>query len=506
MLILQSDLLRAVCLSLHAAISLAKGTIASNSTFCQISGFFLTAAIEGCDVAIVLVALHIALYVLGSGSGLDRHRRVAYAIFTVLPLSLTSLAFVNRPAFTNSGQFCYLPTTRGWTGRAVSWIPRYVIFVALPLSYACIYCYVSVILEASEAVGSGRHDSLSASGGRDPRRHSVPPTPPLEYHGLIPSTPTPSDDRDREAGGQSRRSSNWTVPFFDRRLRRVSTASMLPTKSEVVESQGMKWILPRFGLDSAYSSGDPDLSTRAGPVVPRRRSVPVTGTVSRTSNVNGDGAPGMAPKSRTASPVPSQHDITTILRRGPSTETPQTSPSVVLTITAFEQTGMTKKRDNVRQQARLLFIYPLVYLAMWLCPFILHIMGGEDRHAPFGLVAVSLFSMCIQGSCDALVFCVKERPWKHVVPGTTDVFHCRFWRAQTGHGNDSIGRTQEEMILDGSIARRRRDDERTQRQLEGLLGPSAGQEWWEPLENQIERPNRAVKPVSRSTVADGRGN
>lgn len=500
MLILQSDLLRAICLSLHAVVSLASGPIATDSTFCQISGFLLTAAIEACDVAIVLVAVHVALYILGNGSGLDRHRKVAYAVFALLPLLLTSLAFLNRPAFINSGQFCYLPTTNGWTGRAVSWIPRYVIFVALPLGYAGIYCYVSVILERSEAVGSGRRDSLSASGGRDQRRNSVPPTPPLEYHGLIPSTPTPSDDR--EAVQQSRRSSNWTIPFFDRHLRRVSTTPMVPIKSDITGGEGMKWTLPRFGLDSAYSSGDPDLSTRAGPVIPRRKSVPVTGTVERAlPSANGDGPPAVSPRSRVPSPIPSQHDMGAILRRGPSTGTPQTSPSVVLTITAFEQTGMSKKRDNVRQQARLLFIYPLVYLALWLCPFILHIMGGENRQAPFGIVAASLISMCIQGSCDALVFCVKERPWKHAGPKTTDAFCRRIWRAGTAHGKDSIGRTQEEMVLDGSIARQRRDNELAQRQLEKLLGPSAGQEWWEPLEDDIERPGKAAKTVLRSTVA-----
>jgi G protein-coupled receptor GPR1 len=237
MLVIQTDIFKSIWYFLYPAVALGHGPTSSSSAFCQISGFFLTAAIEACNVAIVLMALHTALYIVRGHNGLFPYRKMAYSIFALLPILLTSLAFIDRPAFTNSGEFCYLPTKADWTGRALSWIPRYVIFGMLLLSYTCIYLYVAFVLERSGAAGSGRPDSFSISAGREShrrsRRNSLPPTPPIAYHGLILRTPSVSIPQTPE--NDERRSSSWTVPILERRLRDS------PIAEADIGSQSLKW-------------------------------------------------------------------------------------------------------------------------------------------------------------------------------------------------------------------------------------------------------------------------
>ncbi|QUC16755.1 uncharacterized protein UV8b_00996 [Ustilaginoidea virens] len=150
LLLILSDTLKTLWLVIPQAMELAHGNVSSTSTICQISGFFLSVGIEACDLAVLLMAAHTALYILRGRSGLYPYRYLAYILVAAVSLMLASLAFINQPAFFNSGPYCYLPHQPGWTSRALSWIPRYVIIAAIMLTYTFIYVYVTCVLKNFE--------------------------------------------------------------------------------------------------------------------------------------------------------------------------------------------------------------------------------------------------------------------------------------------------------------------------------------------------------------------
>ncbi|KAH8172205.1 G protein-coupled glucose receptor regulating gpa2 domain-containing protein [Sarocladium implicatum] len=494
MVVLQTDVFKSIWFVLYPIVALARGPVSSKSAFCQISGFFLTVSIEACDIAIALIAAHTALYIVRGHNGLYPYRKVAYAAFVCLPLLLTSLAFIDGPGFVNSGEFCYLPMKADWSGRALSWIPRYVIFVTLVITYAAIYLYVAFVLDRSGAAGSGRPESGSVSAGRGSqrrgRRMSLPPTPPIAYHGLIPSTPPPSRPETPE---EERRNSSWTVPIFERRLRKASASLALSPREPSAWSYSVKWKLPAFGLDSANSSGDPEMPARCQLPSTRRQSMPSAPPAVGSSPVS---ARGFWHRSiavtRPHSRAPSQPNILAVLRQGPNEDYSRDSSSLFLSTAALEETGMNEKRDKILQNTRLLFVYPAVYLAVWFFPLLSHVLGSGAHGAPFAIVLLGLISMTLHGACDALVFCWKEHPWQHIREESEQEPLNLWTPASTPGANPNVGRTQEEMRLDQKIARRRRNEEMVELRLGRLLGPSSSLDWWDRMQEEAESSDKTT--------------
>jgi G protein-coupled receptor GPR1 len=157
---------------------------------------------------------------------------------------------------------------------------------------------------------------------------------------------------------------------------------------------------------------------------------------------------------------------------------------------------MAKTREKIRHQLRLLFIYPLVYMVIWVMPFVSHVITSDegDDNAPFGLLVTSLVSLCVQGAVNSVVFSMREKPWRHFRArggGSGSGGRMGLWplvRAATeprrGRGRPAVGRTREEMMLDGRNARmrleveieerKRRDDEAAARR--------ATRQWWDSVD------------------------
>lgn len=146
---------------------------------------------------------------------------------------------------------------------------------------------------------------------------------------------------------------------------------------------------------------------------------------------------------------------------------------------------MSETREALRRQTRQLLIYPLVYLAVWICPFVSHLLGG--RNVPFPLMIASLFSLSIQGAADALIFSLREKPWQQIESGGEDerVRPLRnWWRRAHDSQAPNVGRTPDEMLVDERIARRRLKEELEQRrsernESERHLMVRRAVDWWE---------------------------
>jgi G protein-coupled receptor GPR1 len=180
---------------------------------------------------------------------------------------------------------------------------------------------------------------------------------------------------------------------------------------------------------------------------------------------------------------------------------------------------MDRTRDKIQRQLRFLFIYPLVYIGMWILPFISHGMQYSDQFAmdpPFALTCCTTISICMQAAVDAWLFSTREKPWRHI-PGTNGDFwvSLKFWSDWTGFQRrrslQGPGKTREEMVREARAAYRRRDEEILQRRIQAESNHHAGQrdsgarraEWWESVSVGVDG---AMSPVlEENSPLEGQG-
>ncbi|PHH82170.1 hypothetical protein CDD82_6792 [Ophiocordyceps australis] len=541
-LLIQSDMLKSIWFVILPTVELVNGPVVSESLICQASGFFLSVGIEACDVAVVLIAIHTALYIFHSGNGLYLYRRPAYAAFVLVPLLLASLAFINKPAFVHTGQYCYLPRHPHWARRALSWIPRYIILATICITYIFTYTYVKILISRFGEAGTWRGEGATPTSSRRERfarnknrsgmrTSSLPPTPRISYHGLIPPTPP------REAGSLERKEAKLSTSTAARTsssqgdgVGPMEEGSDLTTIRKTllspVPENAIKWKIPQFGTHSSFPHDQQPRALSDGNIpsaimAASRHSAVSEGKASRmhsgaskthlfmpTSRVPSSSSRqasasstirkhspqpstprhfwnrSLAVTATPASQVPSESNIVAMLRRGPGGS--DSSGSVLLSPTALESTGLHRTRDKTRRQLRQLFIYPGVYIVVWLVPFVSHVAGDDSS---FVLVLASLISLCAQGIADALVFSVLEKPWRHARRNSAAAatsWCLRLWRPGRGVGEVSgastavkVGRTREEMLVDSRVATRRREEELAERRLLQLAPPRRQREWWD---------------------------
>ncbi|KAK3378930.1 G protein-coupled glucose receptor regulating Gpa2-domain-containing protein [Lasiosphaeria ovina] len=544
LLLIQSDFIKSAAFLLFPIVNLLRGNIKSDSPFCQISGFALALGIESSDVAVLLIALHSVMYIFRPKSGLYPYRRFAYLVYYLFPVVTASLAFIDGNGYENLGHYCYIRTDRSWARLALSWAPRYIIVVSIMVIYAFIYIYIRRRME-----DYGRRSSAYQSQPRPARDYynGVPPTPPIAYHGLLPSTPSSrrGSAADSMAGTKDRQQSLSSMSAS--RLDNISVVSAADPHQQSFRAtilsrpprRPVRWNWSGF-RQATHSSADnellgpaedePDdpLSPSPAPISPPRpvhsppaidpaEAAEVPTESSSTTNPqqsfwhrplgsNYPTHPGSTSQgwgiyqlaSGQRRPNISLPNIMSMLRRGPqhATTSSETSP-IVMSPASFEGgSGVNKSREKMRRQLRSLFVYPLVYMITWVFPFISHVAGFDDSvrtDDPPWLLIVSIISLCAQGAVDCTLFTIREQPWRHAHGRFLDLLRKRLTMHWSGHWADVglAGRTREEMLVDGRIARQRRDGEiayeRTVRasmstgQGQGQAGPPrrGRKEWWD---------------------------
>ncbi|KAF2859276.1 hypothetical protein K470DRAFT_271717 [Piedraia hortae CBS 480.64] len=136
LLLIASDCWKSIWYFAFSVSSLALGRPPTHSPWCQISGYFLHASIEACDVAIVFISLHTYLQIFPpeksklGWDGLYRARRLVLALWLILPNFAACLAFLRgRYGYQSVGAFCAMPVRSFWYRLALAWIPRYLIWI-----------------------------------------------------------------------------------------------------------------------------------------------------------------------------------------------------------------------------------------------------------------------------------------------------------------------------------------------------------------------------------------
>ncbi|KAH6632176.1 G protein-coupled glucose receptor regulating Gpa2-domain-containing protein [Chaetomium tenue] len=544
LLLIQSDFAKSMVLVIFAIVSFVGGTIPSDSAFCQASGFVLAVGIESSDIAVLLIALHSAMYIFRPRAGLYPYRRRAYLVFYLYPTLAACLAFIGGNGYENMGPHCYLRTDRSWARLLLSWIPRYIICISIVIIYVSIYLYIR------RRMGDYGRRCSEAMQSQAPRRSTVAAsTPRLRYNGLLPSTPC------------SRRSSATdTILTAKDQLRPPSSiGSPWPTSARTsVDVQrphnSVKWNWPAFthtqSAEGSRVSGD-DTSDPTSPTSPTFLTPPAAAHIPRPSlmpsadinmdishnninhnnNRNSNGrvsfhhhrrqptpesdADADADADADSSDLPDSSPILSPTR-GSSGRTSGVGTSPFITITSPDSSSTTpptqprSHQKKTLRQLRLLFAYPLVYIILWLFPFVAHVLGYDDSsssttplsHPSHWLLVVSILSLCVQGAVDCLLFLLRETPWRYargrgfwVVLGkrwawrTGGSWWCWWWWWGGGSGGmgvglhgDGVGRTREEMLVYGRLARERREGEVAVERVRGRergVAMAAGREWWD---------------------------
>lgn len=482
MLLIISDIFKAMWILIFPAVELVQGKIQTTENLCQVTGFFFAVGIELSDLSVSLIAIHTALYIFRGNQGLYVYRKAAYALTAIIAIVMAALAFAESPGYVNTGQFCYLPYTPLWKRLLLSWIPRMLALVTILILCIAIYIYVRVWMHkfASSASNSRNTQSLSTESemARSDfmQQHATPgpPTPlflggadhdhnqadsyfgnlgsnqstllssPQQNHGWGMAHPS-----QLHSGRASRRGSAWTWASYN-----FGAEPASPTTHSA-----------RLSTDAAHSSKPtdelqplPELPTLRLPTFPRGSAgmsgPPQDDHISQAFE-NGSPPPSPTRKSTISSKI-------SAMKRGSGR---LSIVNVLPQRPKLRASNVIKTREKILRQVRLLFIYPIVYFAVWILPFIVY-LTGYGRTVPFDLRLVSIVSLSIQGLVNALVFSLKEKPWRHARPIT--ISGLKFWNQRglfEARGPFS-GRTREEMMVDGRLARKRRDQEMAALKLE----------------------------------------
>ncbi|KAF4551501.1 G protein-coupled glucose receptor-like protein 2 [Elsinoe fawcettii] len=395
MLLMFSDLFKSSWFLVFPAVSLRMGGVASGSRFCDIGGFFLQAGIESCDVAILMMSIHMSLQVFNPTSGrigpdgLYRYRNAVYAVWIFLPSFMAGLAFVRQGqgSYLSQGAFCTLPIRPFWYRLALSWIPRYLVWIYITVTAIRIYLHVGAgfTVFAREVDSASRTDPSKLSTiDRSTRRSLVVPKIRRAASYVSEHIPVPFLQQPEPSRNPS------TVSHLDHDSEEGSSSQSSPTKT-------------------FHKASRDSLSPNAAAQMVSHFQRPRQGShmTTASSSIIDYGAAQILPGS-TASGGP-----------------------LVNIISTADCTANARRRA-IQRQTRLLFIYPCVYMIFMLIPFIQHCFTYSDYWAQHPVFAISLLGpICysIMGLADCLVFCWREKPWTNI-PGSNGSFLGSFcwWR------------------------------------------------------------------------------
>ncbi|KAL2176956.1 G protein-coupled glucose receptor regulating Gpa2-domain-containing protein [Thermothelomyces heterothallicus CBS 202.75] len=566
LLLIKGDFVKSTVLLVYAIVSFARGNVRPSSAFCQVSGFALAVGVEASDVAVLLIALHSAMYILRPRSGLYPYRHFAYLAFYLFPIVAACLTFIAGNGYGDMGPYCYIRTDQRWARLALSWAPRYAICAAIVLIYLFIYFYIR------RRMGDfGRRHSEATQPRFPSESAGAISMPRFRYNGLLPSSsssrPTSTTDTISAVKDQLRSPSSIGPT--------LSVSASARTSAEAPRRRPVKWNWTVFAYDQLPGSSRPsaddtyDLTSPSSPghlLIPpspaysnRRNTVPSdhvlsgsypggSSSSSSSSNNNNsnsssrrislppslpqhtddgraevdvdtsDSSPMLPVPAASLPPPPSSSHFTASITPADRDPDPDPAPDPI----------PSKQLNNKRtvRQLRALFVYPLAYIVVWLFPFVSHVMGYDDdsiryrgQGTPHWLFVVSTISLGVQGAVDCTLFLLRETPWRHVSAGAKGGFWAALGRRWSwnlrrvtwwcgrgwgwkGSSADGVGRTREEMLVDGRLARERREEEVAVERERRRRRRTRRREWWDVY---VERDGILDGNDGLDDVDDGEG-
>ncbi|MCJ1250875.1 hypothetical protein MMC30_008103 [Trapelia coarctata] len=432
MLLIQSDLLKAIWYFTFPLVSFARGPVPSGSAYCQITGFFVALGTEASDFAILMIAIHAAMYVFQSSAatteaGLYNYRYITYTCWIIYPVLMASLAFTNpMDPYLSSGTICSLPVRPFWYRLALSWIPRYLIIFAILFLYVAIYVYVHYKFKGIDGETNGSYKLPSRESRNSVKavetnegivipafRTNRPTTP--EAHCLLHESAPRGESETRKEPGQQGLSSTAATPAWEgynfggfepvspltegtSTLRITQPDRRISTTSSSANAEALRE--PSHSTTGSRSSGNYHIikALRDSRI---KSFTPTSGSDARSSSKAENLPANVQPA------VDGADDLNPVLNRDT-----QADPVGV--------TSLRKRHKDIKRKLRLLFIYPIVYVVMWTIPFVSHCLQYTESYGtdpPFPLTVLAVMCLALQGAVDSLLFSSREKPWRYVRHG-----------------------------------------------------------------------------------------
>jgi hypothetical protein len=348
------------------------------------------------------------------------HNLINVALF-IVPNILASLAFIGpNGGYAPDGSVCWLPIRPVWYSLALSWIPRYVIFVIITSLAIAVYSHVG-----NQFKSFHRSWNLHFKPSKSPK--TVTPKPRAISNiedGKTTKFSSGNEPITLSPAFQAQSNSQLLSPFVP--LAELST-------HQSGDIKGQRRYTTDKGSTPAHRNPFSLLSSKSLPskkATIRHSSACITtletdnqspeiGTCRRISvATNGTCQSGQTQKSSQTMPIfnsPSDLSLTN-LTASPSVNAEQELEQG-LTNLSVGQSALEVRRQTMIKQLKTTFIYPMVYIALWTIPFVLHCMQYRTEYAmnpPSALAALSTCSIASMGLFDAACFLVRERPWVEV--------------------------------------------------------------------------------------------
>jgi G protein-coupled receptor GPR1 len=346
--------------------------------------------------------------------GLNPYRFYVNTVIFIVPLILAGLAFLNpNGGYAGGGAVCWLPIRPIWYRLGLSWIPRYVVFILVTYLSIAVYVHVGHQFRQFRKAWTVH---LTAFGEKPDAPTSLPTEElrprQVSFTDELPQIPTnflsqsPNTGRRASAPGMptSPKATASSLSALHRQptVRRHSTdvgslSKHQPPLSSVPEKyrrfKGMKdSITSVVGMQS---------------IVPTRRESTVTDLTLSSDRSR---------KSCQTMPVlPSMAKMSLdnfFLQDFPTVSDPERGMSASSTEEMIEA-----RRQTMIKQLRMNFIYPIVYIALWFLPFVLHCMQFTKKYAnnsPPALAALAQLCIASMGLANSLTFLIREKPWEEV--------------------------------------------------------------------------------------------
>jgi G protein-coupled receptor GPR1 len=396
MLLIVSDMCKAVWFFVFPLIVLVSGPVSSSSSFCQVSGFFLAQATEASDFAALMLALHLVSCVFRPPKrdfqgGLYRFRRWIHLLWACLPIVAASLAFTNAGnAYVSYGAFCYLPEQPVWYRMALAWIPRYVVFVTIFSVAFIVTIHVHIKFKRFSHLGDEAVAGHLGSEGA-----SIAPKVPNNHDSPLPlESQQPSSENAKPST-----LTIWQNPFHSGNLsvRHIASGNEL----KIVE----------VNLPTPETGGEISRVPHRGTGVRDFALYPPSGSYNHPTNLSEPREQSSEPSTqtpRTVSVTPSfATDVTDDMEdncfRAPSSGTDSATEELLT------------HRHTIERHLRILFLYPVSYMLVWTLPFVsqcLQLTGTHFENQSLWLQLLVTGVLALQASVDAAVFSYRERPWK----------------------------------------------------------------------------------------------
>ncbi|KAF2671881.1 hypothetical protein BT63DRAFT_182770 [Microthyrium microscopicum] len=428
------DLLRAVWFFISSAVSLSNHQPSEKSALCQMTGYFLSMGHELTDFSVLFITIHGAIQIYrptvdihDPSYGLNPYRVWVNSFLAIIPIIFASLAFINPSGgYTTGGSVCWLPIRPFWYRLALSWIPRYIVFVAIISISACVYYHVGKEFKSFKQVWilpikttpeikeqapareyfekptASRHLSAMSSVAPDvitstpvlesqPDGHRRSSLPEIAYAPQSPSRMYHSTRRHTANPDQISVPIGQSAHLKEDKIKGLNFLPRSKILADTAEALRRESIVTNSTISTK-------LSTATAPVQQQRSSFRLPSNPFKNGSIDWSGRKSLS----------ADADL-------------ERNISEVTAIQLLEA-----KRQTIMFQLRMNFVYPIIYMVLWIAPFILHCMQYKTKYAmnaPPALATLATVCISSMGFANSIVFLLREKPWRLVEPTGWSIKH-----------------------------------------------------------------------------------